>query len=103
MRLLLKLVFPFTSSDGQPMQRPERLNRLRTISSEGSGPKMILIRQPKGPDGSTGFKFLRPVQENGDHDEIIQLDPIQDLACSVTNELHLNNILEPNPIVCSQG
>ncbi|GFT35507.1 cold shock domain-containing protein E1 [Trichonephila clavipes] len=88
--------------ESQPMQRPERLNRLRTISSEGGGPRLILIRQPKGPDGSTGFKLLRSVQKGVmEH----SLNPIQDLineTCSVTNELRINE-MEPNPIVCSQG
>lgn len=41
-------------SDGQT--RPERLiSRLRTISLDDSGPKLTVIRQPKGPDGSEGF------------------------------------------------
>ena len=41
-------------SDGQ--SRPERLiSRLRTISLDDNGPKLTVIRQPKGPDGSKGF------------------------------------------------
>lgn len=41
----------------QPSQRPEHLiNRIRTISVKDDGsPKLIVIRQPNGPDGSTGF------------------------------------------------
>ncbi|XP_023030354.1 cold shock domain-containing Unr isoform X2 [Leptinotarsa decemlineata] len=36
--------------------RPERLiSRLRTISVDDTGPKLTLMRQPKGPDGSKGF------------------------------------------------
>ncbi|KRT84375.1 hypothetical protein AMK59_218, partial [Oryctes borbonicus] len=36
--------------------RPERLiSRLRTISLDDAGPRLIVIRQPKGPDGSKGF------------------------------------------------
>lgn len=36
--------------------RPERLiSRLRTISLDDAGPKLTVIRQPKGPDGSKGF------------------------------------------------
>ncbi|GJQ87988.1 Unr [Trypoxylus dichotomus] len=36
--------------------RPERLiSRLRTISLDDTGPRLIVIRQPKGPDGSRGF------------------------------------------------
>ncbi|GIX96569.1 cold shock domain-containing protein E1 [Caerostris darwini] len=86
-------------SDGQPMQRPERLNRLRTISSDGGGPRLILIRQPKGPDGSTGFKLLRSVKKENQSNSVP--DQINE-TCSVNNELHINAV-EPNPIVCSQG
>lgn len=36
--------------------RPERLiSRLRTISVDDAGPKILVVRQPKGPDGSKGF------------------------------------------------
>ncbi|CAG9839305.1 unnamed protein product [Diabrotica balteata] len=36
--------------------RPERLiSRLRTISVDDTGPKLTVVRQPKGPDGSKGF------------------------------------------------
>lgn len=36
--------------------RPERLiSRLRTISVDDTGPKLTVMRQPKGPDGSRGF------------------------------------------------
>lgn len=42
------------SSDVQA--RPERLiSRLRTVSLEETGPKLTVIRQPRGPDGSKGF------------------------------------------------
>ncbi|XP_067214541.1 RNA-binding protein Unr [Linepithema humile] len=41
-------------------QRPERLiSRLRTISLEESGPKLTVVRQPKGPDGTRGFNQER--------------------------------------------
>lgn len=41
----------------QPSQRPEHLiNRIRTISVIDDGsPKLVVIRQPLGPDGSKGF------------------------------------------------
>lgn len=46
-------------------QRPERLmSRLKSISEDLAGPKLITIRQPKGPDGSKGFqqpRQLRPL------------------------------------------
>ncbi|KAF7273268.1 cold shock domain-containing Unr isoform X2 [Rhynchophorus ferrugineus] len=36
--------------------RPERLiSRLRTVSLDDAGPKLLVTRQPKGPDGSKGF------------------------------------------------
>lgn len=36
--------------------RPERLiSRLRTVSLDEAGPRLTVIRQPKGPDGSRGF------------------------------------------------
>ncbi|XP_074600141.1 cold shock domain-containing Unr isoform X2 [Brevipalpus obovatus] len=41
--------------------RPERLiNRLKSLHvDENAGPKMIVIRQPRGPDGTKGFKVPR--------------------------------------------
>lgn len=55
----------------QPSQRPEHLiNRIRTISVKDDGsPKLVVIRQPLGPDGSTGFdsnarKLHKPGQLN---------------------------------------
>ncbi|XP_077302230.1 cold shock domain-containing Unr [Arctopsyche grandis] len=38
--------------------RPERLiNRLRTISlEEHAGPRLVVIRKPRGPDGTRGFR-----------------------------------------------
>lgn len=42
--------------ESQPSQRPERLvSRLRTLSTEDSGPRIIVVRQPRGPDGTNGF------------------------------------------------
>lgn len=36
--------------------RPERLiSRLRTVSLDEAGPRLMVVRQPKGPDGSPGF------------------------------------------------
>ncbi|XP_021919018.1 cold shock domain-containing protein E1 isoform X2 [Zootermopsis nevadensis] len=43
-------------SDAPRQERPERLiSRLRTISLEEAGPKLMVVRQPKGPDGTRGF------------------------------------------------
>ena len=40
------------------MQRPDWLvSRLRTMSvDEHGGPRFYVLRQPKGPDGTRGFK-----------------------------------------------
>ncbi|KAK3918613.1 Cold shock domain-containing protein E1 [Frankliniella fusca] len=41
-------------------QRPERLiSRLRTTSVDDTGPKLTVLRQPKGPDGTKGFTIAR--------------------------------------------
>ncbi|GLH03657.1 Uncharacterized protein GBIM_09526 [Gryllus bimaculatus] len=43
-------------SDAPKQERPERLiSRLRTISVDDSGPKLTVVRQPRGPDGTKGF------------------------------------------------
>lgn len=48
-------MYDFINSDAV-QQRPERLiSRLRTISMEDTGPKLTVVRQPKGPDGTRGF------------------------------------------------
>lgn len=40
-------------------QRPERLIcRLKSVGDD-IGPKMVVIRQPRGPDGTKGFKQPR--------------------------------------------
>ncbi|XP_061723001.1 cold shock domain-containing protein E1 [Cydia pomonella] len=46
-------------------ERPERLlARLRTASLEESGaPRVIVLRGPRGPDGSRGFRPRRPIAE----------------------------------------
>jgi hypothetical protein len=46
-------------------QRPERLISLRTIPSQESGPKLTVVRQPKGPDGTFGFKQERIQRKPG--------------------------------------
>ncbi|XP_075229426.1 cold shock domain-containing Unr isoform X2 [Lycorma delicatula] len=45
-------------SGSEPQQRPERLiSRLRTISLDDGGPKLTVMRQPRGPDGTKGFSL----------------------------------------------
>jgi len=48
-------------SEGRASQRPERLiSRMKVLSMEDStGPRIVLIRQPRGPDGSKGFSIPR--------------------------------------------
>ena len=42
--------------DGNGTVRPERLlARLKINSVDESGPRLIVVRPPKGPDGSRGF------------------------------------------------
>ena len=47
------VVFSFNSE----MKRPERL--MSRLKSEDVGPKMVTLRQPKGPDGTKGFSQPR--------------------------------------------
>ncbi|KAG6463000.1 hypothetical protein O3G_MSEX013590, partial [Manduca sexta] len=44
-------------------ERPERLlARLRTASlEEAAGPRVVIVRTPRGPDGTRGFRPRRPV------------------------------------------
>lgn len=44
-------------------ERPERLlARLRTASlEEANVPRVVLIRPPRGPDGTRGFRPRRPI------------------------------------------
>ena len=94
--------------ESQPLQRPERLNRLRTISTEGGGPKLVLVRQPKGPDGTTGFTFSRNTKQSkteGDDlitslpEELTNGDSIVDPVNNEVNLINGNSI----PVVYSQG
>jgi hypothetical protein len=36
--------------------RPERLARLKSVAAEDLGPRVTTVRQPRGPDGTKGFK-----------------------------------------------
>jgi cold shock CspA family protein len=93
--------------ESQPLQRPERLNRLRTISAEGGGPKLILIRQPKGPDGTTGFNFARNAKPCTIEEDIITSFPEEltngvSIVDPVSNDANLIN-RNSMPVVYSQG
>lgn len=49
-------------SKNTPTQRPDRLiSRLKNLNCDTSKPRMTVLRQPKGPDGSKGFKLQRTV------------------------------------------
>lgn len=42
--------------DSESGARPERLiSRLRTVSVDDGGPRLLVMRQPRGPDGTKGF------------------------------------------------
>ncbi|XP_071788144.1 cold shock domain-containing protein E1-like [Asterias amurensis] len=43
------------------IQRPGHLNRLKSVPSEERGPKTMVIRTPKGPDGTKGFNLGRTI------------------------------------------
>ncbi|XP_013775883.1 cold shock domain-containing protein E1-like [Limulus polyphemus] len=75
--------------DSLPSQRPERLiSRLRIISDEGIGPRVIVVRQPKGPDGTTGFKtFHQTAQDQST------------VATSKSLELSISKINSPPKII----
>ncbi|KAK7065496.1 Cold shock domain-containing protein E1 [Halocaridina rubra] len=43
-----------------PTQRPDRLiSRLKNLNCDTSKPRISVLRQPKGPDGTRGFKLQR--------------------------------------------
>lgn len=47
-----------------PTQRPDRLiSRLKNLNCDTSKPRMAVLRQPKGPDGTKGFKLQRTMSE----------------------------------------
>ncbi|CAH2034866.1 unnamed protein product, partial [Iphiclides podalirius] len=58
-------VVKISSKVSKRSERPERLlARLRTASLEDSaGPRVVVARAPRGPDGSRGFRPRRPIAE----------------------------------------
>ena len=49
----------FTREEIKPAVRPERLlSRLKSVG-EDSGPRVVTIRPPRGPDGTRGFTAQR--------------------------------------------
>lgn len=62
------------TSDAVNEPRPERLiNRLKHLMvEENLGPKIVVIRQPRGPDGTRGFNVTRQASNsNGDHEWLL--------------------------------
>lgn len=60
-----------------PTQRPDRLiSRLKNLNCDTSKPRMTVLRQPKGPDGSKGFKIQRTIAEPQS-----QAEPSCPIAC----------------------
>ncbi|KAG7168163.1 Cold shock domain-containing protein E1-like [Homarus americanus] len=52
-------------SKNTPTQRPDRLiSRLKNLNCDTSKPRMTVLRQPKGPDGTKGFKLQRTISES---------------------------------------
>ncbi|XP_068230034.1 RNA-binding protein Unr isoform X3 [Palaemon carinicauda] len=52
-------------SKNAPTQRPDRLiSRLKSLHCDGSKPRLSVLRQPKGPDGSKGFKLQRTTSDS---------------------------------------
>lgn len=48
-----------------PTQRPDRLiSRLKNLHCDTSKPRMTVLRQPRGPDGTKGFKLQRTMSES---------------------------------------
>lgn len=94
--------FFFLCRESQPLQRPERLNRLRTLSTEGGGPKLVLTRQPRGPDGTTGFTFSR---NNKCLTEDMSLPEELSNGISIVEPVNEVNLINGNsmPVVYSQG
>lgn len=91
--------------ESQPLQRPERLNRLRTLSTEGSGPKLILLRQPKGPDGTIGFAFSRNNKILIEEDVTTSFPEELTNGVSIVDPANEVNLINGNsmPVVYSQG
>lgn len=40
-------------------ERPQRLIQMKKITEDSTGPKIVHIRQPLGPDGTKGFGTRR--------------------------------------------
>lgn len=58
-------IFLVYRSKTAPSQRPDRLiSRLKNLNCDTSKPRMTVLRQPKGPDGSKGFKLQRTISES---------------------------------------
>jgi cold shock CspA family protein len=52
------------------IQRPGHLSRLKSMPSEDKGPRMIVTRTPRGPDGTKGFSLARTIQNGNNEKEI---------------------------------
>ena len=62
------LIIRFFFVECRETQRPDWLAaRLRTMSIDENGPRFYVLRQPKGPDGTRGFKMAprSSVSSNG--------------------------------------
>lgn len=51
-------------SNNGPSQRPDRLvSKLKSLTMDSTKPRIQVIRKPKGPDGTKGFKVKREIFE----------------------------------------
>lgn len=79
----------------QPTQRPERLvSRLRTLSTEDSGPRIIIVRQPRGPDGTNGFASRNGAEANPAAETLVEEEA--DGATDGTADVDLQDEAEDN-------
>lgn len=79
----------------QPTQRPERLvSRLRTLSTEDSGPRIIIVRQPRGPDGTNGFASRNGAEANPAAETLVEEEA--DGASDGTADVDLQDEAEDN-------
>ncbi|XP_013777445.1 cold shock domain-containing protein E1-like [Limulus polyphemus] len=105
------------TGESQPRQRPERLiSRLRTMSVEDCGPRVLVVRQPRGPDGTNGFNFFCKTADDqplihistvgsspsNRTNALVKLMPdvMNGLGCNGAAEIHNNDEPAANLVTC---
>lgn len=80
-------------SDAIVVPRPERLvTKLKSNVEENTGPKVILIRQPRGPDGTKGFN--QNESKNTEEGSDDQADPSLETSY-ISSILKLSTLMAP--------